>query len=162
MLKPERIHVTHEGWTAEGSWDRNTKFRGTYVPLENRSPESHNHQFAELNELFETLPEAVANEPWAASSTAFRKHALIETGHCDVSSMIFGSKQEASEFKRMMIKHHGYVQATGGPANGGGFAVVMRVPHSQSMAAMGKAAFQKSKQDVLDWAHSVLSGKAAA
>ncbi|MCI5040061.1 MAG: hypothetical protein MRY81_10290, partial [Donghicola eburneus] len=52
-----------------------------------RSQRSHNHQFAEIHDLWANLPIHHANAPYAASAEAFRKHGLIATGHCDVETI---------------------------------------------------------------------------
>ena len=44
-----------------------------------RSQQSHSHQFAAINDLWENLPLRHANAPYAASAEAFRKHGLIAT-----------------------------------------------------------------------------------
>lgn len=125
------------------------------VELAQRSRASHNHEFAEIAELHATLPESMSLLPFAASAEALRKHALIATGYCDVSSVDAGSKAAAERVAAWMHyqstrsvdgKEPGYcVTKTEGPV------VLCYTPHSQRMSAMGKRRFEESKAAVLDW-----------
>lgn len=46
-----------------------------------RSQESHRHYFASLSDMFESLPEKYADEPWAQSSEHLRHYALAHGIH---------------------------------------------------------------------------------
>ena len=115
-----------------------------------RTMRSHRHQFAWINTAWANMPESIMDRPWAASPETLRKHALIATGHCNVEVIAAGSKAAAQRVAA-------FVTAVGNKAHGycltsvRGSTVTCYTPHSQSMKAMGKARFQKSKQDVLDW-----------
>lgn len=120
-----------------------------------RSQQSHNHQFAEIHDLWANLPHSHGNAPYAASAAAFRKHGLIATGHCDVETIDCESHEVACRVAPVVAanarKAHGYaLVVVRGPL------VVCSTPHSQSFKAMGKDRFHKSKADVLDWGHALL------
>jgi hypothetical protein len=120
-----------------------------------RSTASHNHQFAEIHDLWANLPHSHAQAPYAASAEAFRKHGLIATGHCDTQTVSFASKADAMAAAPFIAdlarKAHGYaLTVVRGPL------VICSTPHSQSYKAMGKDLFHKSKSDVLDWGHALL------
>lgn len=115
-----------------------------------RSWRSHNHQFAEIRDLWASLPESLSEAPYAVSPDALRKHALIATGHCDVETIDAGNKAAAERVAAyvgaLATKAHGYsIVRTEGPI------VRCWTPQSQSVRAMGGKAFQKSKTDVLEW-----------
>lgn len=123
---------------------------------EQRTQASHNHQFAEITELWQTLPESMANLPYAQSPDALRKHVLIERGYCDVATVDAGSKaaavRVAATVTPIATRAHGHaIVKADGP--------LMRIytPHSQSYRAMGKVLFNESKAVVLDWIHGKLA-----
>lgn len=120
-----------------------------------RSNASHNHQFAEIANLWANLPISHASAPYAASADAFRKHGLIVTGFCDVDTVAFETPEQACAgaplIAKLARKAHGYALTVArGPV------VVCHTPHSQSFAAMGREGFHASKAAVLDWGHSLL------
>ncbi len=166
IIAPEKITITHQNgktsFSAWGAFDTTENWRCDYVrsDIADRSQKSHNHEFAEIKELYDNLPEMFDGEPWAATADTFRKHALIQTGWCDVMQFFYPDKasadERAPEQKGILLKHHGYVVGSGAPVGGGGFLVVFKVPHSQSKAAMGAKAFQESKSAVLEWAEDLL------
>ena len=120
-----------------------------------RSQRSHNHQFAEIHDLWANLPHQHANAPYAASAEAFRKHGLIATGHCDVETIDCESHEVACLVAQT-------VAAKARKAHGSALVVVRgplmicSTPHSQSFKSMGRARFHKSKADVLDCGHALL------
>lgn len=123
-----------------------------------RSTASHNHQFAEIHDLWANLPHSHAQAPYAASAEAFRKHGLIATGHCDTATFSFETAEQArTEAPKIASlargkdgkKEYALVIARGP-------LVICSTPHSQSYKAMGKDLFHKSKSDVLDWGHALL------
>lgn len=120
-----------------------------------RSQQAHAHQFAAINDCFENLPARHAQAPYASSAEAFRKHGLIATGHCDVDTVDAGTHAAALAMAPLVARlaraAHGYALVVVRDT-----LVICSVPHSQSYKAMGKDAFQKSKQDVLDWAYQLL------
>ena len=128
--------------------------------LAQRTQASHNHQFAEIADMWVTLPEWLADAPYAQSPETLRKHALIATGHCDVAIIDAGSKaaaeRVAASMAPMATRAHGYaIVKADGPL------VRVFTPHSQSYRAMGKERFNASKSDCLDWIGAKLQEQAA-
>jgi predicted DNA-binding antitoxin AbrB/MazE fold protein len=121
-----------------------------------RSMKSHKHQFAEIKAMWETLPESMAELPYAQNPETLRKHALIVTGYCDVTTVDCGSRaaaervaafMEEAERKRARDEKrtHYVILKVEGPL------VRLYTPHSQSVRSMGRETFQESKTKVLDW-----------
>lgn len=110
---------------------------------------------ATINELFQSLPERLERAPYAKSADTFRKHALIKTGYCDVDTIVFEHSDQAAR----MAATIGYRARMGY-----GYAltlvrenmVLCSVPHSQSIKAMGRETFNKSRGDVLDYCRGVV------
>ena len=160
MSAPDKINVSFSnGRTsidAHGAWDTRVAFKDTYIrkDLAERSQKNHNHEFAVIKDLYETLPESVNDEPFAASPDALRKHALIVRGYSYIHMTPYQSKEQAQRLspkeKRIYLESYGYVISTARQTDDEGFIVFYKVPHSQSLKKMGKSAFQKSKEDVLD------------
>ena len=120
-----------------------------------RTTASHNHQFAEIHDIWENLTISHASAPYAASAEAFRKHGLIATGYCDTDTVAFETPEQAQAaapfIARLARKAHGYALTVArGPL------VVCSTPHSQSYKAMGAERFNASKAAVLDWGHALL------
>jgi hypothetical protein len=120
-----------------------------------RTDASHAHQFAEMRELWENLPESLAMAPYAKSSEHFRKHALIVTGFCDTDIIDCGEHDVAIAtaplVAKMARKAHGYAIVTAR-----GSLVTCSTPHSQSYRAMGKGKFEESKAKCLTWMHQTI------
>lgn len=120
-----------------------------------RTTASHNHQFAEIHDLWANLPHTQADAPYAKSAEAFRKHGLIATGFCDTNSVAFQDKESACAAAPFIAdlarKAHGYALTVVR-----GSLVVCSTPHSQSFRAMGRERFHASKAAVLDWGHGIL------
>lgn len=117
---------------------------------ETRSEVSHRHEFAWLREAWQSLPDALRRE--YPSSEHLRKRALIETGHCTMHDYVCGTKAEAARWAanlRRELDEYALVVVS---------ESVVRVFRAKSQAAkaMGKADFQKSKTDVLDWVAGLL------
>lgn len=112
-----------------------------------RSQESHRHYFASLAEMFDSLPEKYADEPWAQSSEHLRRYALIKTGFHLATEYVCGSEAEAKRWAANLrpLDEYAIVVRRG--------AVVTRyTAKSQSYRAMPeKGEFQRSKQAVLDF-----------
>lgn len=112
------------------------------VTEEDRSAASHRHYFAAVREAWMNLPEGLADAYPTADH--LRKAALVKAGFCDQRTLIASSKAEAlrlSAFVRPMDEFS-VVSVSGN-------TVVVLTPQSQSMRAMGKADFQRSKDLVL-------------
>lgn len=111
------------------------------VRYEPRSHASHNHFFGSVADLWSNLPESIER---FATPDHLRKYALIKSGWHDERSIACASRAEAlrvASFIRPMDEY-AIVTVTGS-------LVTVYTAKSQSMKAMGKADFQKSKDDVL-------------
>lgn len=117
----------------------------TFAVHEERSMPSHGHYFAALHELWLSLPEDQTGR--FLNEEAFRKHALIATGWRDERSIVCASKAEAERVAAFIKPLDVYAIVIAREA-----VVTVYTAKSQSMRAMGKADFQKSKDDVLAWA----------
>lgn len=112
--------------------------------IEDRSPASHRHFFASVNECWQNLPDHLAER--FSSPDALRKYALIHAGFRDERSIVANSKAEAlriAAFVRPPIDEYAVVSVSGA-------TVVVLTAKSQSVKAMGKVEFQRSKDAVLD------------
>lgn len=117
---------------------------------EDRSEVSHRHEFAWLREAWQSLPDAMRRD--FPSSEHLRKRALIETGHCDMQDYVCGSRAEAARWAvnlRRELDEYALVIVS---------EAVVRVFRAKSQAerAMGRAEFQKSKRDILNWVAGLL------
>lgn len=124
------------------------------APVEERSRKSHDHYFAALTELWATLPEHLADR--YANAETFRKAGLIATGHCSTDQTVCASNAEALRLRAALLRH-----APESLAVIRGAVVTVYTAHSQSMKAMGREVFQRSKDDVLGWAQAQVGADAA-
>lgn len=119
---------------------------GLEYPLvihESRSRASHNHFFASIEEAWLNLPEHLQEH--FPSSEHLRKYALIKSGYADNRSIVCASKAEAQRLACFIKPMDAYAIVSAHEAT-----VTVWTAQSQSHKAMGKAVFQKSKDDVLD------------
>ena len=122
------------------------------VELE-RSMRSHRHFFALLHDLWATLPERFALEPWAQSPEHFRRFCLIRAGYNDCQVYDCESKAEAFRLAAALrpLDDFSIVVARAGQ-------VLRFTAKSQSVKAMGAREFQQSKDAVLALAETLVSG----
>lgn len=113
------------------------------APFEDRSANSHNHYFASLAEAHANLPEDVAER--FPTVEHMRKWALIKAGFRDERSIVCTSKAEALRVQSFIKPMDDYAVVLASDC-----VVKVFTATSQSVRAMGKADFQKSKQAVLD------------
>jgi hypothetical protein len=109
-----------------------------------RSPATHNHFFALVSEAFDNLPEHLATR--FADPDSLRKYALCMTGWRDERSIVCASKAEARRVAAFVAPMDAYAIVSVNEA-----MVVVWTARSQSMRAMGKRDFQRSKDDVLSY-----------
>lgn len=112
------------------------------VPHEDRSPKSHRHFFASVNEAWKNLPDDLAEK--FPTADHLRKAALIKAGYRDERTIVAASRAEAlrlAAFVRPMDEYA--IVSTAGAT------VVVWTAKSQSERAMGRAEFQASKDAVL-------------
>ena len=116
----------------------------TMLPVEERSAASHRHYFSAIREAWMNLPEHLADR--YPTPESLRHAALNRAGYCDVETFVASSKAEA-------LRLAAFLQS--GARDGvevvvNGAAITRLTPHSQSMRAMGKDAFNASKDAVLN------------
>jgi hypothetical protein len=114
----------------------------TLSPIEDRSAASHGHFFALLHQAWINLPEEYAER--FPSEEHLRKWCLIKSGHRDERTTVCGSKAEAERVAAFIRPIDDYAIVVAREAT-----VTVWTAKSQSMRAMGKDAFQQSKDDVL-------------
>jgi len=141
-------------WTGEAFQPMNARFLReadarhgvgdvvTLAPVEDRSAASHRQYFASINEAWQNLPDDLAERYPTADH--LRKAALIRAGYRDERTFACNSRAEAIRLAAFLRPMDDYALVALS-----GTVVVVYTAKSQSMRAMGKAAFQKSKDDVL-------------
>jgi hypothetical protein len=110
--------------------------------VQERSQKSHAHYFALITEAWRTLPETLADE--FPSAEHLRKRALIDAGYCTETRMAFRTNAEAVAAAAFVGTLDGYAHCSVVDR-----VVIVRRAESQSMKAMKKERFQRSKDDVL-------------
>lgn len=125
---------------------------GCVLDDKQRSVASHNSFFAELQELYDTMPEIVTER--FPSFDAFRKFCLIRTGWRNETVYNCATRAEAriwairlrelDSFSVVAVSHD---------------QITVWTAKSQSMKAMGKEDFQKSRDDVTAYAKQLLERK---
>ena len=110
---------------------------------EERSASSHRHYFAAVAEGWKNLPDEYAER--FPTSEHLRKWALIKAGYRDERTIVCSTKAEAQRVAAFMKPLDEYAVIVAREA-----LVVCWTAKSQSVKAMGKKAFQESKQAVLD------------
>jgi hypothetical protein len=109
-----------------------------------RSAESHNHEFAEVDEAWQNLPDHLRDE--FPSPTHLRRHALCRKGFCSNKQLVLSSREEALRVAPFIRQLDDYSLISVR-----GCVVTVLTAFSQSKRAMGKAQFERSKQAVLDF-----------
>jgi hypothetical protein len=112
------------------------------VPHEDRSPASHRHFFAAVNEAWKSLPEDMADS--FPTPDHLRKYALIRAGYRDERTIVASSRAEALRIAAFVKPMDEYALVSTA-----GSTVVVLTAKSQSERAMGRADFQASKDAVL-------------
>ena len=123
------------------------------VEHKGRSSNSHRHYFASVHESWSNLPEQYAEQ--FPTSESLRKWALIKEGFHDSHSMTCSSRTEALKLAAYIrpIDEFAVVTVSGA-------TVTRYTAKSQSMKAMGKDEFQRSKTAVLDLLSSMIGAPA--
>jgi hypothetical protein len=114
-----------------------------------RSLASHGHFFASLHDLFDSVPEKMA--PRWPTAEHFRKWLLIETGWFDEKEFDMESEKHAKALGTFIRTNDAFARISIH-----GRKVIVRTAKSQSMKAMGKEDFGRSKNDVLDLASQLV------
>lgn len=111
---------------------------------EERSAASHSHYFAELTALWENLPDGLAER--FPSLDHLRRYALIRAGFRDERSFVCKSAAEARRFAAFLRPMDEFAVVGVHEA-----AIVVWTAKSQSLRAMGRQEFERSKASVLDF-----------
>lgn len=111
--------------------------------VEDRSAASHRAYFASVNEAWLNLPDDLAER--FGSPDHLRKFALIKAGYSDSQTFVASSKAEAVRLAAFIRPIDEFSVVT---VNG--TTVTRFTAQSQSMRAMGKETFQRSKDAVLE------------
>ena len=111
---------------------------------QDRSQRSHDHYFACLAEVWQNLPDALAER--FPTPDHLRKWALIRCGYADERSIVCASHAEALRIAAYVGQFDEYAVVLAK-----GATVTAWTAKSQSMRAMGRKAFQESKDKVLDF-----------
>ena len=117
---------------------------------EARSIASHNHYFAQLHEIWMSLPERFGDR--IPSVEHMRRWALIRTGYRDERSIVCASKAEAQRVAAFVKPVDDFAIIVVNEST-----VSIYTAKSQSMKAMGKQVFAASKDAVLDYCHGLLA-----
>ena len=118
-----------------------------------RSKRSHDHFFASVEDAWQNLPER-----WDGrfpTADHMRKFALIRAGYRDERSIVASSKAEAQRVAAFVKPMDEFAVVVVSEA-----VVTVYTAKSQSLKAMGREAFQRSKSDVLDVLAKMVGAKA--
>ena len=113
------------------------------VQVADRSDASHRHFFAAINEAWHNLPESLAAE--YPTPEHLRKKSLIKAGFATSRDFPAASHAEAVRLASFLKAGDDYSIITVV-----GSVVTVWSPKSQSLRAMGKDQFERSKSAVLD------------
>lgn len=111
---------------------------------EDRSAASHRHYFAAIKETHDNLPDEIAER--LPTPEHLRKFALIRKGYRDERTIVCASKAEALRIASFIRPMDDFAIVTTD-----GATVTAWTAKSQSVRAMPRGEFQKSKDDVLDF-----------
>jgi hypothetical protein len=114
----------------------------TLEHVEERSAKSHRFYFASVNQAWVNLPEAVAEH--FPTADHLRRYALIKSGFYDRRSIVASSKAEARRLAAFVRPMDEFAVVTVSDCS-----IDVYTAKSQSMKAMGKADFARSKEAVL-------------
>ena len=126
-------------------------------PIEQRSAATHRHYFATINDMWQSLPDHLADR--FPTAEHLRKHGLIMAGYRDETTMVASSRAEAlrlAAFIRPIDEFQ--IVSVNGPI------VVRWTAKSQNMRAMDSKTFAAIKTAVLDWISDLIGshvGRAA-
>lgn len=117
---------------------------------EHRSSKAHAFYFASIGDAWANLNDK--SKEVLQTANDLRGWALIQTGWCDQTVLPCPDKDTAVKwaiFARKMASAEGYAEIVAAKHDGQWYLRI-RVPRSQSRAAMNKEEFTKSSRDVLD------------
>ena len=117
--------------------------------VEDRSMRSHSHFFAVINEAWMNLPEDKAEA--FPTPDHLRRYALIKANYCDTRTIACSSRAEAHKVAAFIKPMDTFALVV--PFDD---TVTVWTAKSQSLKAMGRKDFQKSKTAVLDIISSMI------
>jgi hypothetical protein len=117
--------------------------------IEERSAKSHKHFFAQLREIWLSLPDDVAEQ--FPNDDALRKFALIKTGFCDRADVVCANNQEAMKYAAVLARLDPYTVVSIQ-----GRTVSSWTAKTQKVKAMGAKDFNSSKHAVLEYCASLI------
>lgn len=117
--------------------------------VEQRSAASHRHYFSAVRDSWMNLREGTERQ--FPTPEHLRKYALIRTGYCDSSSLVCPSAAQALKAAAFMrpMDEFSVIDVRDR-------VVVRYTAKSQSLRAMPKDEFAKSKNDVLDFLSAMI------
>jgi hypothetical protein len=118
-------------------------------PEQERDMNSHRHYFAQLKEAWRNLPEELDQQ--YPDPDIFRKKLLVEAGYFHESEIVCDTVRDAETSLAFMASLD--VSAT---IVRRGRVIKKYVAKSQSLAAMGRTEFQRSKWAVLELAANLI------
>jgi hypothetical protein len=118
-----------------------------------RSPESHKHYFACINEAWKNLPDDLALQ--FATPDRLRKHALINTGFFTMLSYPCDTAGEAVRWGQNLAREFPDDEVSM-RNDGKSYIVERRMAASQSYKSMSKRKFQESKDKVLGFVSKMI------
>lgn len=114
-----------------------------------RSSATHAHYFATVNDIWQILPEVMAEQ--YPNAEILRKHALIRTGYCTMKQHVCVTKAEAERLEAAVKPYDPYQIVTRRDN-----IVTVYTATSQDYRSMDKRTFAESKEKVLDWCHALI------
>lgn len=117
--------------------------------VQERSVASHRQYFASLHECWKNLNDEQM-ERWP-DSEHLRHYALIKCGYATQRQLVASSKAEAQRLAAFIKPVNAYALVTVHES-----VVTEWTAESQSFKSMGKARFESSKRDVLDYCASLI------
>jgi hypothetical protein len=121
----------------------------TWEEIKARSMNSHRHYFASVHDAWLNLPEAIAGQ--FPTEEYLRKYALCKSGFCTMQKIVCSTEREAMQASGIL---HGMDTFAICEVNVN--IVTIWRAESQSLKAMGKDRFQKSKTAVLEYLESLI------
>lgn len=121
---------------------------------EERSSKSHRYFFANVNELWHSLPEHLSAE--FPTPDHLRKRALIRTGFRDQRSIVCASKAEALRVAAFIAPIDAYAEISVS-----GAVVVHLTAQSQDLKSMDRKRFRESADAVIAWISDLVGVKPA-
>jgi len=119
---------------------------------EERSMASHNHYFAAIADVHETLDDAMTL--MLPTPEHLRKYALIKCGFYNCTFEVFDTPEDAAKFGYILSKTDPFcvVQIEGNCAQ-------IFTAQSQSKSAMGALQFKESKRRVLEYVETLIEAR---